>query len=236
MPKYWYEIFEAIRKKDPEHPVIFYTAFKELFEENMAKLHITEGEDPLLKIIRKNGSIKVKKNLIPSVEYFAQISIVRKLNRQLSLMTENLNKEILDKAMISLDKVPDKINKYSIALEESSGQKHTQELLFSSLKKFLHSKDVWDYFYEKGTEKSSILLLLEKLLTSVSYSDFTSEDLKLICTTLSILYLDANSETLNNTYHNLGELMRVKGVSIIPPIPDIDSLLKSYEDELWEEK
>jgi CheY-like chemotaxis protein len=236
MPENWHEIFKSIRKKDPEHPIIIYTAYKEDYEDEMAHLHVTEPEDPLLKIIPKNGSIKVRNNLVPPVKYFAQISLVRKLNKQLSLMTENCNNDILVKATRSMYQVPDKIKDYAKALEEVSDRKHTISMLIDDLIRFLNSKDVWEYFYEKGEEQSKILLLIKKFLLSVPSLDITNDELKLICNILSALPSEFGHDILNNIYNSLKRLMRTKGISIIPSISNVDSLLKSYEDELWEEE
>ncbi len=234
MPANWHEIFKSIREKDPEHPIVIFTAFKEDFKDEMVELHVTEAEDPLIKIIPKGGLTKTKDALIPSIEHYAKISMIRKLNKQISFMVENCNDAILNEAMISLAQVSDKIYNYAIALKEASGNKHAIDLLVDDLKEYLNSKSVWDYFYKKGSKKSSLLLLLKKFLTSVSSSDLTNDDLTQLCNTLSLLNSDSEHETLYNAYNSLMRLMRIRGVSIVPTIVNINSLLKSYEDELWE--
>jgi len=238
MPVNWYAIFISIRKKDPEHPIVIFTAHKEDFEVEMVEHHVNEVEDPLLKIIRKSGGIRSKDELIPSVERFAKISMIRKLDRHKSLMIKDCNEDIdlRDKLITFLDHVPDKINHYAKIIEEVPAHKHTTDQIIDDLKIYLYSKDVWEYFKEKETgERLSLLFLLKKFLISISSSDLTNDDLDLICNTLYALHPASDNEILNNIINDLRRLMSLKGVSIIPPIKNIDSLLKSYDDELLEE-
>jgi len=236
MPYNWYEIFKSIRKKDPEHPIIIYTAYREDFESEMVERHVTEVEDPLLKVIPKGWDIKTKDKLVPPVEYFATISIAKKLDKLLSSIRGGVNGSIHADTITYLDQVPDKIDNFAKIIKDASEQRHLLDKSISDLKNYLHSRDVWDFYYRKGTELSNLLFLLKKLLFSISPSDLTTDELNLICNTLSYLPSGSDQETLNRTYSSLKGLMRTKGVSIVPPIRDVDNLLKSYDDELWEDE
>jgi hypothetical protein len=170
------------------------------------------------------------------VENFAKISIVRKLNKQLSIIVKDSNEVILNKAMRNLEQVPDKISNIAKKIEEAYKQKNDIDSQIKVLKEYLQSKEIWDYFYKKGTGQSNLLLLLKKFLLSISSSSkLTNDELKLICNTLHALHSDSDSEILNNINNDLKRLMRLKGVSIIPPITNMNSILKSYDDELLEE-
>ena len=218
MPNDGLRIVLDIRKFEPVHPIIIYTAHLPDYIERIEEYKLVE--DLFISIIQKDGRHKVMKTLVPRIIDFTNMSISQKLRQHLS--------------NIYITGIPTRIQKYFESLEFGMTENLCrQNIIFHELARFLNSTEVWNFYQKKGQDYVELLILLRIFIRKAGKKDFSPDILEYIKESTALL----NTEKMDRTRKKLLEArLKEEGVFLLPHVHTIDELIEAYRKELFEEE